>query len=862
MQPIDTAIETPLLKRNDGLYTVGWIILLLTAFGYIVSLYQQNKDFSAQFVLNYLGFLFFFGCTLFESGGIRFRKLAVSDHRLWIQNVIILTFSALSLNTSMEVFSPFPIWMNLTVVSMMIALLVFPYWERLPQWGKCVLGFVQGGSWLMCLYLIAFIGPLHAIAIPLILFLGISIHTFVPLFWLIMLCLHIKKYWHESFYKQSVLIGFLVPILALSFYLYRWHHIQKIIQVTETNYNSQSKYQDLPQWVVLSQHLPDDILTETIVTSPSASQRFDWGGSLNFTGSQRRYHNPFAMIAMGFFGEINLDNNTLIHLLESKYDARHDTHRRLWSGNNLSTKSIATNAQIFPTHRLAYIEKIITIHSNNPSRRRGDWNGQWSGGEQEAVYTFHLPEGSVMTSLSLWINGLEEKSRLTTRGKADSAYAEIVGRERKDPALMHWQEGNRVTVTVFPCTAAEDRIFKIGCTIPLLETENRLRLKSIWLEGPDLSETSEKIAIRFGDGAQKSLSSQPTRKLLLTNDNTYSGAYLPDWSLDFEAPPISMQTFDFQGNSYKMEKWTPGLEPFQPQEVVLDVTNEWSSSELENAFELFKNQKKVAFFPEKKEVKSPEEVAILRHLSFNMLPLYDLNPSGQTLVVTKTGAKTPFISDLETKQVDNRFSNKDDNKDIGTRFSLLTKHFFKGNDPKIRVFDLSEEKSAYWQSLRAIRLIQYTAGTMNDLKQIVLKRRFPILDENENRMVIPESGVCITRTAAEQKGQHVQVPDHLLRLYAYNDLMRLMGKDFFDKQKVETKLVRKAEEAYIVSPISSLIVLESQSDYDRMGIGENKNSLGNAHIGNKGAVPEPHEWALLALIAGLVWWQYRKQVFL
>jgi hypothetical protein len=96
-------------------------------------------------------------------------------------------------------------------------------------------------------------------------------------------------------------------------------------------------------------------------------------------------------------------------------------------------------------------------------------------------------------------------------------------------------------------------------------------------------------------------------------------------------------------------------------------------------------------------------------------------------------------------------------------------------------------------------------------------------------------------------------------------------KDFFDKKKVETKFVRKAEEAFIVSPLSSLVVLESKADYDRMGIKENKNTLGNAAIGatkntlgnvigNKGAVPEPHEWALLAIIAAIVAWQYRKRL--
>jgi hypothetical protein len=36
-------------------------------------------------------------------------------------------------------------------------------------------------------------------------------------------------------------------------------------------------------------------------------------------------------------------------------------------------------------------------------------------------------------------------------------------------------------------------------------------------------------------------------------------------------------------------------------------------------------------------------------------------------------------------------------------------------------------------------------------------------------------------------------------------------------------------------------------DYDRFGIDESKDSLGNAKINSSGAIPEPHEWAIIIL---------------
>jgi XrtN system VIT domain protein len=858
MQPIDNQLETKMLEpqKDHTTYNIGWAFIGLSAFCCVVAYQQPNAELLPM--LNYGCFLIFFILTL-ATTGIRPSKIAVSDHRLWIQTVIVLTFSALSLNLSIRVFAPFPIWMNTTIFLMIAALLIYPFRARLPIWGKSILGFLEGVSWLMSLYLVLFMGPLQIWSIPLLIFLGISIHALVPLFWLIMLTKHIKKNFDDNLYKKSVILGFLMPLLALSLYLFRWHRVQSVIKESKATYFLHETNRDLPEWVRLSQSLPNDILTETILTSPATSQRPDWFGGLNFTQNIRVYHNPFALISMAVLGEVSLDNQTVKHLLESKYDARHQTQRQFWSGHDLHTKTISTNVEVHAAHRLAYIEKTMTIHYQRSQDNREGW--WWGENQQEAVYTFHLPEGSVMTSLSLWVNGLEEKSRLTTRSKADSAYTQVVRRERKDPALMHWQEGNRVTVTVFPCTASEDRIFKIGCTIPMAEKNNLLSLKSIWLEGPDLSEAYEKIAIRFAGGVKPTVVPSPTKKILLANDNSYSGAYLPDWSLDFEAPPVSTQTFDFQGNSYKMEKWNQATEIFQPQEIVLDVTHEWSSYEIEKAFELFKGQKIVAFLPEKTQVFNPSEVQKLRKLYFNMLPLYRLNPSGKTLVITKTGQKTPFISDLDMNIPSLTRAEGQDANDL-VPFSAKMKQFFKENVPQMRVFDLSEDKSAYWQSFRAIRLVQYASGTMDDLKQFVDNKKFPILDENENRMIIPESKVSITRTVSDSNQVKGNAPDHLMRLYVYNDLMRLMSKDFFDKQKVETKFVRKAEEAFIVSPLSSLVVLESKADYDRMGIKENQNTLGNAGIGNKGAVPEPHEWALLAIIASIVAWQYRKRLLL
>ena len=82
--------------------------------------------------------------------------------------------------------------------------------------------------------------------------------------------------------------------------------------------------------------------------------------------------------------------------------------------------------------------------------------------------------------------------------------------------------------------------------------------------------------------------------------------------------------------------------------------------------------------------------------------------------------------------------------------------------------------------------------------------------------------------------------------------MRQVGPQFFDEDFINDDLVKEASGAYVVSPVSSLIVLEKQQDYDRFGIEDSNNSLHNAMRLSSGAVPEPHEWALIALFAAVI----------
>jgi len=230
----------------------------------------------------------------------------------------------------------------------------------------------------------------------------------------------------------------------------------------------------------------------------------------------------------------------------------------------------------------------------------------------------------------------------------------------------------------------------------------------------------------------------------------------------------------------------------------------------------------------------------LSALEFTIFPLYQIAAPSQSLLVSKSTTACPYLADLKY-----------------TEYSAKLKNWLQ-NKPTLRIFNLtqnSENFAPYLKSLREFRTFLYAQGTVADLQQFTQAKQFIKNSENDQKVVLHNANMCIqlTNTTSTQNA-----PDHLLRLFAYNDIMRRIGGDFFRNDFIREDLVNIAATANVVSPVSSLIVLEKQEDYDRFDIKKSKNSLQNASHKSSGAVPEPHEWLLMGLVVAVVlvlWWK-------
>lgn len=834
-------------KTNHLQYHLGLLLIVISSALFYIQIQWTPETsifdegilrradlFWINFIISSGFFISFLITHIREKGWANWGKL---DEKVYSVALVLFSLSAHTLNfgTDIVVFADYATWMNIYVVLMHGAVLAFPHRRKLSDILQYAIYFMCGAGLVMSIYLCGFIAPLVGIGLILFFFFGFSLHVTVPLWFLLYYIFAGIQKLPLKYSRTAYWSGIVLPVIVLAIFTWRWQGVQDSIEANRTEYNAHYSH-EYPEWVFLSQRLPDDALTERVITSKAFTQKAfwasgDWMPRINRRGLEYR-HDPVATTARVFYGHIDISSSQLLNFLNSKYDARHHTHRRLWSGNDLRTQKINTTVDIYPDYRLAYVEKTIDV--KNEAHR---------GRNQEAVYTFFMPEGAVASSLSLWIEGEEQKSRLTTRSKADSAYRRIVGVERRDPALMHWQEGNRLTVTVFPCPIQETRKFKIGITTPLKLVGDELTFENIYFDGPPSDRTISDVQVSFINSSPKGLDFN--RRFSHENETsyTYAGHYRPDWTVSFKVAELAQAPFSFQGKNYVIQPSETEEIVFEAKEIILDINHAWSKEKFEEIWKTVKNREVFVFSPQKTRLTSENKDELFDYLHqqrFSLLPLNKIRDIAHTLVISYEPKRSPLLQDL---------------KNSAYADSLMA--WLQTSSQKIRWYRLSHEISPLLRSMRELDLIEDAEGNIQQLKDWLNSNKFIRLASDLDLVNIPSAGIQIIRnTDSLTNHSNSTAPDHLMRLFAYHDLLRSIGREYFDKKALEEVWVRKAEEAYIVSPISSLVVLETEKDYERFGIDKNKDTLGNASKEHSGSVPEPHEWALILLVGVIVVWRF------
>ena len=827
---------------KDVTFLIGMgLVLLSLGIFFLPRLMTGNElpgSYFGIFLVNYgISIVFFIVVWIRENHELSF---------VWFQqkveygfiHLILCLISAYSLNREIPVFEQSAYWLKIFLV-LQGAILLFAFIKhRMAEWLQFIFWVAIGIIFSLFLYLIVYLIPIYPFGIIVSPALGISLHAFVPLLFAVALVLYLLRRDNRTARNiGGVSLGILLSVVITAIFMIKWHQANILIS-RACDRSLMDEKNDLPEWVVIAQHLPPGPVTEKILKTglvySVAPEDKEWTffdlPDGNF--DEVRKHDPFVMIATWIFGKPVLTSEQKIKILETIYDSRHKAQERLWSGDDLRTNHILTNVRLYPNLRLAYTEKIISVRNKSPER-------VWLR-DQEAIYTFHLPEGAVVTSLSLWIKGKEEKAVLTSKGKADTAYRSIVGLERRDPSLVRWQEGNTITVRIFPCTPGEDRKFKIGITSPLKNESNKLLYENIWFDGPVPFLAKESIKLHSMDNLD-GITVPPDFAKQDYNTWIYEGKYLSDWNLKMPAIPLKSNAFTFDGKTYKIEEYIKTYQSFEPADIYLDINNQWTESEYGQICELTSSKNVYVFQNQLIKITRENASTIFKQmvkLNFSVFPMYEIDHPEKSLLITKGIISSPNIADLGESD-----------------FNLKLKAYLNAEE-RMKVFCLSRDLSPFLKTLRELRAFDFDFGDLDYLSGLLTENKFTVNQENPGTVVINDSGIKITET--DDTGEISNAPDHSMRLFAYNNVMYNTGTHYFDKDYFDQSLVDKAYKAYIVSPVTSLVVLETQVDYKRFGITADGKSLNNASMKSSGAVPEPHEWLLIILLAGVSGYLYFK----
>lgn len=738
-----------------------------------------------------------------------------------------------STNVFINIFENLPVWVYVT--TFIFCFTNFGIYSNYKQkYVTPLLYFINGITFLLVIYYTIYLIPFAPISLVGIIALGLGFYGIVPIIVTLVHTVTILKVIQSNrvgliaFASGIVLpiIGFIIFTILLNI------ESKKINQFSITN-SFEDTTTDLPTYIIISQNLTPNFFNEIILKKEivyiASENFFEFRGFGDFGTKQyneRKTHNPIINLAYTFCEPLAISTDDRINILKSNFDKRLETEEQLWSGDDLFTKNIKEDVKIFADNRLAYTEITMDIACEEKT---------WE--QKEAIYSFQLPEGAVATSLSLWVNGVERKGVLTTKEKAAKAYKQIVGVEARDPSLMQWKEGNKVVVRVFPISHELPRTFKCGFTTPLYVDKNKMTYESLNIKGPNINgaKTISRIQV-VGNSTIKTSKDFELQNQFHINESTGLDHWNAEMPLNTEA---FSKSFVWKNKTYEVNEIESTNSNFTPSEIVLDLNSNWDLDEIETLVNK-NNQKYYVINDDKKQEINSQNYKIVfekfENLSYSLLPFYNLKEN--TLVLTKCGTISANFEELETS-------------------NYLKKVKSSTKDKKIKVINISENLNPFWQTIKEQKYVTYAKMDLKNCIKTIQSNSFPTNKSTENSVNIESANISIqennTTTETGKNGNN-----HIFRMYAFNKVLDEQVKIQSDST-AHNQFISLAKEANIVTPISSLIVLETDEDYEKNGIEKNVNTLGNASVKNDGAVPEPHEWLLIFIAIGCLFFYYKKK---
>jgi len=464
--------------------------------------------------------------------------------------------------------------------------------------------------------------------------------------------------------------------------------------------------------------------------------------------------------------------------------------------------------------------------------------------EREARAVIGVPEGGVVSRLSLRIDGEERDAAFGGRAQTSAAYERVV-RRRRDPATVKTAGRDAVLLRCFPIQAHRTMRVRVGVTVPLAIEESdeegtRLSLElpalreanfasaaahAVWLESVDpLSDPSGELvvdedpkagrvlrgelALPLGDAVGHSiacLGPSPLPQVQAADYAEPSSFVVQRIERERKAPATSLAVVIDGSASMEphREQCIEVLEALDPAlEVQIVIVSEDGPEELRDRAAAIERLRALTFLGGLDCAPALVEAWELVHATPGSAVLWLHGFQPVTL-----GSEAPLLQRMER----------------GADGPTLVSCGLAGGTHRL-VQELSELPASRFEVLSPARVVEWAREAHRAVDVFV--RRFERLEEEP---------------AGVRAGT-----DHVVRLWAAEAVDALRTDD-------REEAAALAARYRLVTPVSGAVVLETSEQYEQAGLDP------DASPNAVPTVPEPGVWLLLAVaVAALVWTRRRR----
>ena len=464
----------------------------------------------------------------------------------------------------------------------------------------------------------------------------------------------------------------------------------------------------------------------------------------------------------------------------------------------------------------------------------------------EARFTMALPEGAVASRATLWINGEPREASIAGRAETRAAYSRVVSRQR-DPLLVTTTGSGRLLVQAFPVPAKGTMKFRVGYSAPLAiarDGSRSLALPAIVEENFDIN-ADQKHAVWFEGFI---LNAQPGWKTVrLPKGAMKLQAEIADGRLRTERPRIVIPPIREASTRGATVAGISAVQTIaqQPAEkpsdlaILLDgsVTNEGAGEALAKALDAI-----APGTPVRLSVAAEEPVSIPAAPwsatqrakieqavdSVNFAGGVDNVPALTALLSGMNGPASTLLWIHGPQPTEFAMSNTKLSQFLDRSEAALPQLVrYQGAPGRAITLD----RSAWFETAR---MVSPSGNAANDLKKLLAD------------MTQPGQSWQVSRASSQAGGPG---SPHIVRLWGGQQLAQGTPFEGADREKA----ISLANTLNIITPVSGAVVLETNEDYQR-------NGLPVPSADKVPSVPEPHEWALILMVLGFGLYALRRRL--